>query len=153
MNPDRTNPKFYHKVVRAEPQRKTQTLRSILSTPCCALVVYRQKVETWPREDCGPLCVFSTREQALAFTADLRRIPAEMQIWTCLITPSGSDYIWLPPNRYRTLPLSAMPAGTVLADSVTLWDLECALSTPSWTFAQTTAKPDECNADFNGCAR
>ena len=84
---------------------------------------YPKLKEVKPREYCGPLCVFTSRERALMFSSML-----DSFVVKCTYIQSQIRQVWFPmifesyPFRsleVSTVNLHSLPTGTVLADSVT----------------------------------
>ncbi len=75
-----------------------------------------------PHRQCGPLCVFKTREAALDFIklSILALLPDEVEVTVhkCTYIPSDDNKIWSPWHSRTWLML--MPDGTRLAEEVTI---------------------------------
>jgi hypothetical protein len=74
---------------------------------------------TYPKSNCGPLCVFQVRSSAYLF-AELMSLTTgcTFRVYRCTYTPSSETKVWTN-GRPRVKP-SSMPNGTVLASSVTI---------------------------------
>lgn len=80
-------------------------------------VYYEQGRPVTPDAGNGPLCVFATLDAAAAFAS---RCDSNVQVWECDYAPSDREHVWFRGTYSATCPLADMPAGTRLADSVTL---------------------------------
>lgn len=67
---------------------------------------------------CGPITVFRTQRHARKF---MGKIGWTLVLFSCEFEPSEDNEVWSNENEYaRRHPLSALPTGTRLADSVKL---------------------------------
>jgi hypothetical protein len=109
------DPIIYYKVLFRN--KYSELLSAYVST---GITCYKKGEATWPLPDHGPLCVFTTLEQAQSFV----KYTAGNEIWECEIVVSCEDSVWCPTGFPFTEPYSltrsVLPDGTVLATKVVL---------------------------------
>ncbi len=73
---------------------------------------------THPARDAGPLCAFTTREQAREFK---RRVGAD-HIHRCSIVVSPKTAVWIPSQPSERYDIGNLPHGTILCSAIRLED-------------------------------
>lgn len=82
-------------------------------------VLYHTNKRTVPLAGYGPLCVFNTKDNALAFlNIDDLKGSKYLELWKCSYKPSLCQFVSITSSSKRHV--DSMPKGTVLADSVIL---------------------------------
>lgn len=100
-------------------------------------VEYRPHHWVYPHLGSGPLTCFSTEKDARAFIQKYGNRPEVLtdddrvgydrivELWRGEAVLSDKPGIWYLPMYFPELPLSSLPTGTVLADSIAIEDLVC----------------------------
>lgn len=121
------------KVVRHEGGVGTGTPLMVSATKLVFCAVYKRGTWTYPPRNCGPLTVFSSKDEAIIFSKSAQAIcPATRSIWRVEYEPMGGEKVWTAGDQaiigdvwgYQELSLGLLPYGTQLASRVKLLEKE-----------------------------
>jgi len=93
-------------------------LHSAIMIDDAAGVIYHRTTFTFPKKNCGPLCVFTSIRAAETFTRDESFDGERIEIWEVEYKPSRRRKIWDKDGVAWTL--SKLPEDSRLADFVML---------------------------------
>ena len=102
---------------------KQQKFMSVVYDDDVASVEYKLNTKSRPRPNNGPLCVFSDMANA-KFFFDYDMISGRGNILKVRYKPSYENRVWTTVvNRKYSVPILYLPRGTVLADTVTPFEV------------------------------